>query len=341
MKAIVKKERKVGLWLEDVPVPQYGDDDVLIKTRKTSICGTDIHIYKWDAWAAKTVPTPMVIGHEFVGHIEAVGKNVKNLKVGQRVSGEGHLTCGVCPNCKKGLKHICSFTRGVGYHTPGCFGEYFSLPAENVFILPDTIEDDLAAIFDPFGNATHTALTFELIGEDVLITGAGPIGIMGAAIAKHAGARHVVITDINDYRLELAKKMGATTTVNVTKESLKDVMKRLKIDYGFTVGMEMSGHPSGFNTLLESMQHGGNIALLGLLPPGTAIDWDLVIFKMFTIKGIYGREIYSTWFKMCHMLESGLKLKPIITHHFPYQEFQKGFDVMLSGQSGKVILEWN
>lgn len=339
MKALVKKERAPGIHMMDVPVPHLGDDEVLIKTKKTSICGTDVHIYKWDAWAQKTIPAPMVIGHEFMGEIAEIGKNVKNLKVGQRVSGEGHITCGVCPNCKKGLKHICVNTLGVGVHRHGCFAEYFNLPAENVFVLPDTVKDDLAAIFDPFGNATHTALSFELVGEDVLITGAGPIGIMSAAIAKHAGARNVVITDMNEYRLGLAKEVGATV-VNIAKESLQDKMKELKIDYGFSVGLEMSGHPNGLNTMLESMIHGGKIALLGILPPGTQIDWDLVIFKMLNIKGIYGREIFSTWYKMTHMLESGLNLNPVITHHFPVDEFQKGFDAMLSGQSGKVILNW-
>jgi threonine 3-dehydrogenase len=283
----------------------------------------------------------MVIGHEFVGVIADVGKNVKHLKVGDRVTGEGHLTCDVCPNCRKGLKHICVNTRGLGYDVPGCFAEYFNLPAENVFVLPDTIKDDLAAIFDPFGNATHTALSFDLVGEDVLVTGAGPIGIMGAAIAKHAGARNVVITDVNDYRLDLAKKIGITSTVNIAKEDLKAKMKELRIDYGFTVGFEMSGHPSGLNQMLETMMHGGKVSLLGILPPGTAIDWDLVIFKMLLIKGIYGREIFSTWYKMTHMLESGLNIDSIITHNLKVDDFQKGFDAMLSGQSGKVILDWS
>lgn len=340
MKALVKRHRAPGINMEDVPIPKMGDDEVLIKTLKTSICGTDVHIYKWDAWAQKTIPVPMVIGHEFMGEIAEIGKNVKHLKVGQRVSGEGHITCGICPNCLNGDKHICVNTLGVGVHRHGCFAEFFNLPAENVFPLPNTVPDDLAAIFDPFGNATHTALSFSLIGEDVLITGAGPIGIMSAAIAKHAGARNVVITDVNEYRLNLAKKLGAITCVNIGKESLKDKMKALGIDYGFTVGLEMSGNPQGLSTLLESMIHGGKVALLGILPPGTSIDWDLVIFKMLLIKGIYGREIFSTWFKMTHMLESGLNLAPIITHHFPINEFQKGFDAMLSGNSGKVILNW-
>jgi threonine 3-dehydrogenase len=339
MKALVKKEKAPGIHMEEVPLPPLGDDEVRIKTRKTSICGTDIHIYKWDAWAQKTIPAPMVIGHEFMGEIAELGKNVKHLKVGERVSGEGHIVCGVCPNCKKGLKHICVKTLGLGVNRPGCFAEYFNLPAENVFILPEGVKDDLAAIFDPFGNATHTALSFDLVGEDVLITGAGPIGIMSAAIAKHAGARNVVITDLNEYRLDLAKKMGATP-VNIAKVNLRDKMKELKIDHGFSVGLEMSGHPNGLNTMLEHMIHGGKIALLGILPPGTAIDWDLVIFKMLLIKGIYGREIFSTWYKMAHMLESGLNIDAIITHQFKVDDFQKGFDAMLSGQSGKVILNW-
>ena len=340
MKGLVKRNATQGLWMEQVPVPKIADDEVLIKVRKTSICGTDLHIYKWDAWAQKTIPIPMVIGHEFMGEIAEVGKSVKGLKVGDRVSGEGHITCGHCPNCLKGKKHVCMNTLGVGVHRHGCFAEYFNLPAENVFLLPPSIPDDLASIFDPFGNATHTALSFDLVGEDVLITGAGPIGIMAASIARKAGARNVVITDMNEYRLELAHHMGATTGVNISKTSLQDVMKAIGIEYGFTVGLEMSGHPQALNTLLEMTQHGGNIALLGILPPGSAIDWDLVIFKMLTIKGIYGREIFSTWFKMVHMLESGLNLAPIITHHFPVDEFEKGFNVMLSGKCGKVILDW-
>lgn len=340
MKGLVKKYAKEGLWMEQVPVPTIGDHEVLIKTIKTSICGTDLHIYKWDAWAQKTIPVPMVVGHEFMGEIAEVGRNVTGLKKGDRVSGEGHITCGHCPSCRMGNKHLCMNTIGVGVHRHGCFAEYFTLPSENVFSLPETVSDDLASIFDPYGNATHTALSFDLVGEDVLITGAGPIGIMSAAIARKAGARHVVITDFNEYRLDLARQMGATTAVNVGTESLKDVMDSLGIEYGFTVGLEMSGHPRGLSTLLEMVRHGGKIALLGILPPGTSVDWDLVIFKMLTIKGIYGREIFSTWYKMTHLLESGLNLAPIITHRFPVDEFQKGFDVMLSGKSGKVILDW-
>jgi threonine 3-dehydrogenase len=340
MKGLVKRNPTVGIWMEDVPVPKVGDDEVLIKTRKTSICGTDIHIYKWDAWAQKTVPIPMVIGHEFMGTIAEVGRHVKGIKIGDRVSGEGHITCGQCPPCRMGKKALCMNTLGVGVHRHGCFAEYFAIPAENVFQLPSTVKDDVASIFDPYGNAVHTALSFELTGEDVLITGAGPIGIMAAAIAKKAGARNVVITDVNPYRLDLARKMGATTVVDISRTSIQEVMKTIGITDGFTVGLEMSGHPQGLSTLLEAAQHGAGIALLGILPPGSVIDWDLVIFKMLTIKGIYGREIFRTWFKMTHLLEAGLDLDPVITHHFPIDEFQKGFDVMMSGKSGKVILNW-
>ncbi len=340
MKGLVKAERAPGLWMEELPLPIVGDQEVLIKTRKTSICGTDIHIYKWDSWAQKTIPVPMIIGHEFMGEIAEVGKHVKHLKVGERVCGEGHIVCGQCPNCRIGRKHLCMNTKGLGVNRPGCFAEYFVLPAENIFVLPSTVSDDLAAIFDPYGNAVHTALSFELVAEDVLITGAGPIGVMAAAIALKAGARNVVITDLNDYRLDLARRLGVTHAINIQKTSLDLIIKELQLPYGFTVGLEMSGHPNGLSTLLEKVQHGGRIALLGILPPHTAIDWDLVIFKMLTIKGIYGREIFSTWYKMVHLLESGLDLAPLITHHFPAADYQKGFDTMLSGQSGKVILDW-
>lgn len=341
MRALVKKQASPGLWLEEVPVPQIGDDDVLIKTLKTSICGTDVHIYKWDAWAQKHVAVPMVIGHEFMGEIAALGKNVKNYQIGQRISGEGHIVCGTCINCREGHKHLCLHTEGLGVRRHGCFAEYFPLPAENVFVLPESVPDDWAAIFDPYGNAVHTALSFSLVGEDVLITGAGPIGIMAAAIARRAGARHVVITDMNDYRLELAKKMGATCTVNVAHQNLGEIVKLLKIEDGFSVGMEMSGHSAGLNNILETVRPGAKVALLGILPPGCEIDWDLVIFKMLTIKGIYGREIFATWHKMVSLLEGGLDLSPIITHHFSAADFQKGFDVMMAGTSGKVILDWS
>lgn len=340
MKALVKSSAEKGIWMEEVPIPKIKDDEVLIKTHKVSICGTDINIYKWDPWAQKNVPIPLVIGHEYVGEIAEIGKNVKGLKIGDRVTGEGHITCGVCPPCRRGQKHLCMNVQGLGYHIPGCFGDYFNIPAENVFPLPPTIPDNLAAIFDPFGNAVHTALTYDLTGEDVLITGAGPIGIMAAAIAVKAGAHHVVITDVNEYRLELARKIGIETVVNVARTSVKDVMKAMGIENGFTIGMEMSGNPEGLKTLLETAQHGGKIALLGILPPNCAIDWDLIIFKMLTVKGIYGREIFATWFKMVNLLESGLNIEPIITHHYPVNEFQKGFDAMMSGKSGKVILDW-
>jgi threonine 3-dehydrogenase len=341
MKALVKKHRSLGLWMDNVAIPEIQDNEVLIKTRKTSICGTDVHIYNWDEWAQKTIPVPMVVGHEFVGKIAAVGRNVKGLKIGDRVSGEGHITCGQCRPCRIGKKHLCLNTVGVGVNRHGCFAEYFHLPAENVFLLPEAVSDDVASIFDPYGNAVHTALSFNLTGEDVLITGAGPIGIMAAAIARKSGARHVVVTDRNDYRLSLAKQMGATCTVNVAKTSLVEAMKEIRLEFGFTVGLEMSGSPAALNTLLETTQNGANIALLGILPPNTVIDWNLVIFKMLNIKGIYGREIFDTWYKMTHLIESGLDLNPIITHHYPIDEFEKGFEVMLQGQCGKVILNWD
>ena len=340
MKALVKKYAEKGLWLEDVPMPEVGSNDVLIKIRKSAICGTDVHIYKWDEWAQKTIKTPLVVGHEFMGEVVEIGSHVKNIKVGDRVSAEGHITCGYCPNCKKGKKHLCMNEIGVGVHRPGTFAEYVSLPEENIFQLPNFIADDIAAIFDPFGNAVHTALSFPLVTEDVLITGAGPIGIMTAAIARKAGARNVVVTDINDYRLEIAQKLGATAVVNVAESSLEKAMKKLKIEHGFTVGLEMSGSPRGFNDMLENMRHGGNIALLGILPPNCIIDWDHVIFKMLNIKGIFGREIFSTWYQMTALIESGLDLSTLITHHYHYNEFEKGFEAMLSGQSGKVILDW-
>ncbi len=340
MKALVKKESAPGLWLEEVPIPSIKPDEVLIKTHKTSICGTDVHIYKWDAWAKKTIAVPMVIGHEFMGEIAQVGSHVKDLKVGERVCGEGHLTCGHCPACQEGKKHLCANTRGLGVHRHGCFAEYFHLPAENIIKIPATISDDIAAIFDPFGNAVHTAMTYDLTAEDVLITGAGPIGIMAAAVAHQAGARTVVITDKNPYRLALAKKLGATHPVNIDTTDLRAVMKSLGIDYGFSVGLEMSGSPQALTTLLETAQHGAHLALLGILPPGCTIDWDLVIFKMLQLNGIYGRRVFGTWHKMIHLIESGLDLAPIITHRFAAADYEEGFAAMLSGQSGKVILDW-
>lgn len=342
MKALVKRERAPGLWLEDIPIPQTKDDEVLIKIKKTAICGTDIHIFKWDEWSQKRVPVPLVIGHEFMGEIAEIGKDVKNVNRGQRVSGEGHLTCGKCINCLSEKKHLCPNTLGIGYDCPGCFSEYFAFPAENLFPLPDTISDELGAVLDPFGNAVHASLTFPLTGEDVLIMGAGPIGVMSAAIARFAGASQVIIADLNEYRLNLAKEMGATGTVNVSDKNLKDEIGKLGIKNGFTIGLEMSGNGKGLNSLLELMRPGGKIALLGILPPGTAIkNWDHVIFRMLTLEGISGREIFSTWFKMLNLLQGGFNLNPIITHRFPAEDFQKGFDVMASGQSGKVILNWD
>lgn len=340
MKALVKKERAPGLVLMDIPKPEIGDTDVLIKIKKTAICGTDIHIYNWDEWSQEHVTVPMQVGHEFVGEIVEVGRAVPDIHVGERVSGEGHLVCGHCRNCKGGRRHLCPNTRGVGVNHPGAFAEYLALPASNVFQVPEGISDDEAAILDPLGNAVHTTLSFDLVGEDVLITGAGPIGIMAGAIAKHAGARHVVITDLNPYRLELAKMMGIPHCVNVKDQNLKDVMADLGMVEGFDVGLEMSGSPAGFGSMLASMAHGGKIALLGILPKETQINWDDIIFKGLKVKGIYGREIFETWYKMCAMIQSGLNIKPIFTHQFPVDEFQKGFEIMASGQSGKVILNW-
>lgn len=341
MKALGKIKAEPGIWMMDVPEPKVGHNDVLIKIKKTAICGTDMHIYKWDDWAQKTVPVPLVTGHEFVGEVVAMGGEVTGFKVGDRVSGEGHLTCGFCRNCRAGKRHLCRKTQGVGYHVTGCFAEYFVMPAFNVFKLPDDVPDHLASILDPFGNATHTALKFNLVGEDVLITGAGPIGMMAVAIAKHVGARHVVITDMNEYRLELARKMGATRAINPQQTSLREVMKELRIIEGFDVGLEMSGNAQAFNQMLDVMNHGGSVALLGILPAGTGIDWNHVIFKMLTVQGIYGREMFETWYKMVSMLQSGLNIEPVITHQFPVDEYEQGFQTMMSGQSGKVILNWD
>ncbi|MDJ0916204.1 MAG: L-threonine 3-dehydrogenase [Woeseiaceae bacterium] len=340
MRALVKSEAEPGIWLEDVPEPSVGHNDVLIEVRRTAICGTDIHIYQWDEWAQGAIPVPMVVGHEFSGRIVDVGSEVRGFKVGDRVSAEGHITCGVCRNCRAGRRHLCMNTRGIGVNHPGAFAEYIAVPAFNVFKLPDAISDDMAAILDPLGNATHTALSFDLVGEDVLITGAGPIGIMAVAIARFAGARHIVITDINDYRLDLARQMGATKAINVTLESLDDTMRQLGMEEGFDVGMEMSGNAAAFNDMLRTMHHGGRVAILGIPPGGTTIDWNQVIFKGLILKGIYGREMFETWYKMSSMLQSGLNIAPIITHHYPAAEFQPAFDLMASGQSGKVILNW-
>lgn len=340
MKALAKLTAAPGLTMTQLAKPEIGHNDVLIKIKKTAICGTDTHIWKWDEWAQKTIPIPMQVGHEYVGEIVAMGQEVRGFKIGDRVSGEGHITCGFCRNCRAGRRHLCRNTVGVGVNRAGAFAEYLAIPALNAFKIPDDISDDMAAIFDPFGNAVHTALTFNLVGEDVLITGAGPIGIMAVAIARHVGARHIVITDVNDYRLNLAKKMGATRAVNVSHTSLSDVMSELRMAEGFDVALEMSGVPSAFESLLKHINHGGRIALLGILPPNTAIDWDQIIFKGLEIKGIYGREMFETWYKMVAMLQSGLDLSPIVTHHFPVEQFEAGFSAMLSGQSGKVILDW-
>lgn len=340
MKSLAKLKAEPGIWMTDSPKPELGHNDLLIKINKTAICGTDIHIYNWDEWSQKTIPVPMVVGHEYAGEVVEIGQEVKGFALGDRVSGEGHITCGHCRNCRGGRTHLCRYTIGVGVNRPGSFAEYLVIPAYNAFKLPDEISDDLAAIFDPFGNAVHTALSFDLVGEDVLITGAGPIGIMAAAVAKHVGARHVVVTDVNQYRLDLASKMGATRAVDVSKENLGDVMAELGMTEGFDIGMEMSGVPSAFTGMLESMNNGGKIAMLGIPSSNMAIDWSQVIFKGLTIKGIYGREMFETWYKMASLIQSGLDLSPIITHHYKVDDFQKGFDIMRSGQSGKVILDW-
>jgi threonine 3-dehydrogenase len=341
MKALVKREATPGLWMEEVPVPTMGINDVLIRVDRASICGTDIHIYKWDAWAAKTIPVPMVIGHEFVGEIVDVGSNVRDFTPGMLVSGEGHVTCGLCRNCLAGRRHLCAHTSGVGVNRPGCFADYIVLPMTNVWHHADDIDRDVAGIFDPFGNAVHTALSFPVLGEDVLVTGAGPIGIMAAAVAVHAGARYTVITDVNPYRLELARKLGVTRAVDVSKQTLGEVQKELGMREGFDVGLEMSGNPQAFRDMLANMAHGAKIAMLGIPAGGEmAIDWNTVIFNMLTIKGIYGREMYETWYKMTVMLQSGLDIKPVITHRFPAARFLEGFELMASGASGKIILDW-
>ncbi len=340
MKALVKAKAEPGLWLEDVPAPKAGHNDLLVKVGKTAICGTDVHIYNWDEWSRETIPVPMTVGHEFCGEVAEVGSEVSGFKPGDRVSGEGHITCGQCRNCRAGRRHLCANTMGIGVNRPGAFAEYLVIPAMNAYHLPDDISDEIAAILDPLGNATHTALSFDLVGEDVLITGAGPIGIMAVAIARHVGARHVVVTDVNDYRLGLAAQMGASRVVNVGQEILEVVMAALGMAEGFDVGLEMSGAPQAFDLMLDNMIHGGHIAMLGIPPGDSTIDWHQLIFKGLTLKGIYGREIFETWYKMTSMLQSGLAITPILTHRFPYQEFQQGFEVMRSGQSGKVVLDW-
>jgi len=340
MKALVKKKAEPGLWLEEVPVPEIGINDVLIRVEKASICGTDVHIWKWDEWAQKTIPVPMVIGHEFVGRIVKVGSNVNDFFPGDLVSAEGHVVCGRCRNCLAGRRHLCAHTMGVGVNRPGCFAEYISVPMSNIWKHAPGIPPDIASIFDPFGNAVHTALSFPVLGEDVLITGAGPIGLMAAAVVRHAGARFVVITDLNPKRLELAKKFGVTRAVDPRTTSLKDVMQELGMKEGFDVGLEMSGSPQAFRDMIAHMCHGGRIALLGIQPGEAAIDWNTVIFSMLTIKGIYGREMYETWYMMTVMLQSGLDISPVITHRFHYTEFARGFEAMIAGDAAKVVLDW-
>lgn len=340
MKALVKLRPEKGIWMEDIAMPHMGINDVLIKIRKTAICGTDLHIYKWDDWSQKTIKTPMTIGHEYVGEIVDKGRGVRNIQIGDRVTGEGHIACGHCRNCRRGKLHVCENSIGVGVNRDGAFAEYLSLPAQNVVHLDNRIPDEIASIMDPFGNATHTALSFPLTGEDVLITGAGLIGTMATGICRFAGARYIVVTDLSDYRLEIAKKMGATVTVNPTKgESIEKAMKDLHMR-GFDIGLEMSGSPVAFQNLIDNMYNGSKVALLGILPNSTTVDWNKIIFKALTLKGIYGREMWETWYKMEQMLITGLDLTPVITHRFSIDDFQKGFDVMESGQCGKVILDW-
>ena len=340
MKALVKAKSEPGLWMEDVDIPSIAASDVLIKVKKSAICGTDVHIHKWDAWAQKTIPVPMVVGHEFVGEIVEVGNQVRGFEVGQRVSGEGHITCGLCRRCRAGKRHLCKNTHGVGVNRSGSFAEYLCIPAENAFKVPPAIDDDIASILDPYGNAVHTALSFDLVGEDVLITGAGPIGCMAAAICKHVGARNIVVSDVNEYRLELAKNLGATYLVNPLKENFQEVMKKIGMKEGFDVGLEMSGNGNAFQDMMNSMNNGGKIALLGIFPEEISTNWDPVIFKGLIVKGIYGREIFETWYKGAAMLESGLDISSIITHRISIDDFEEGFELMKSGTSGKVIMSW-
>jgi threonine 3-dehydrogenase len=348
MKALVKAKAERGLWLQDVPIPTIGINDVLVEVLRTGICGTDVHIYNWDEWAQRTIPVPMVVGHEFVGRIVEVGSNVHDFAVGDIVSGEGHVVCGRCRNCLAGRRHLCKDTKGIGVNRPGAFAEYLALPVTNVWLHDSAdgshrsgIDRDVQSIFDPLGNAVHTALRFDVLGEDVLITGAGPIGCMAAAVVRHAGARHVVVTDLNPWRLELARKLGATRVVDARREKLQDVQRELGMREGFDVGLEMSGSPAAFRDMLANTCHGGKIAMLGIPPGGEmSIDWNTVIFNMLTIQGIYGREMYETWYKMTVMLQSGMDISPVITHRLAYTDFQQGFEAMLSGQSGKVVLTW-
>jgi threonine 3-dehydrogenase len=340
MKALVKRKAAPGLWLEEVPLPEMGINDVMIEVLRTSICGTDVHIYNWDAWAQKTIPAPLVIGHEFVGRIVEVGSNVKDFHPGEIVSGEGHVVCGRCRNCLAGRRHLCKDTKGIGVNRPGAYAEYLVLPMTNVWVHDPSIPRDVQSIFDPFGNAVHTALQFKVLGEDVLITGAGPIGIMAAAVVRHAGARHVVVTDVNPYRLELARRMGATLAVDVRQRDIASIQRELGLKEGFDVGLEMSGNPAAFRDMLANMCHGGKIAMLGIPPAEISIDWSTVIFNMLTIQGIYGREMYETWYQMTVMLQSGLDILPMITHRYHYTEFEQGFAAMRSGNAGKVVLTW-
>ena len=340
MKALLKAKREPGIWMENVPIPDVGINDVLIKVKKTSICGTDIHIYNWDEWAQKTIPVPMVIGHEFVGNVAFIGSNVHDFKIGDLVSGEGHIVCGLCRNCMAGRRHLCMKTMGIGVNRQGAFAEYIAIPQTNVWYCDPCIPTDVLCCFDPFGNAVHAALAFEVLGEDVLITGAGPIGIMAAAVARHAGARYIVITDLNPYRLKLAEKVGVTIALNVTETSIEHAMKKLGMKEGFDIGIEMSGSNSAFTDLIDSMCHGGKIALLGIQPTKVSTDWNKVVFNGLVIKGIYGREMYETWYKMTAMLQSGLDISPVITHRFNYTEYKEAFELMASGYSGKVILDW-
>ena len=340
MNALVKSRSERGLWLEDVPEPEIGINDVKIRVLLTGICGTDLHIYQWDDWAKKAIPVPLVIGHEFMGEIAAVGSNVADFRVGELVSGEGHVICGRCRNCLAGRRHLCAHTKGVGVNRPGCFAEYIVLPMSNIWRHNPKINPEIAAIFDPFGNAVHTALSFPVLGEDVLITGAGPIGLMAAPVVRHAGARHVVITDLNPYRLALAEKMGVTMAVDPRKTPLQEVQKQLGMQEGFDVGLEMSGSPAAFREMIANMSHGAKIAMLGIPSSEMSIDWHCVIFNMLTIKGIYGREMYETWYKMTVMLESGLDISPVITHRFSWREYEQGFAAMETGNAAKVILDW-
>lgn len=340
MRALVKREPREGIWMEEVPVPKVGMNEVLIKVEKTAICGTDLHIYKWDEWSQRTITPGLVIGHEFVGRILELGPGVTNYQVGDRVSAEGHITCGQCRNCRAGRRHLCTHTKGIGVNLPGAFAEFIVVPAANLWLIPPQIPSEIAAFFDPYGNAAHCALSFDMVGEDVLITGAGPIGIIASGICRYLGARHVVVTDVNDYRLGLAAKMGATHTVNVRHESLAEAMRKQDIHEGFDIGLEMSGNAQAFNDMLHHMYHGGRVALLGILPSDTRIDWDQVIFKGLHLKGIYGREMFETWYKMTQMVLGGLDLRPVLTHHIPIAEFQTGFDLMASGRCGKVVCSW-